>query len=196
HWTYNADSPALAVAAYRQAIAAKSDLERQENKAKTGVFLGAYATNPANGEQVPVFIADYVLAGYGTGAIMAVPGHDQRDWEFAHEFGLPVIEVIAGGDISEAAYAGDGELVNSGFLNGMDVAAAKEAITARLESDGRGRARIEYKLRDWLFARQRYWGEPFPVVFDSDERPHALDEAALPVELPDIPDYAPVQFDP
>jgi leucyl-tRNA synthetase len=196
HWTFGGATPAQAVASYRQSIAAKSDLERQENKTKTGVFLGSYATNPANGEPVPIFIADYVLAGYGTGAIMAVPGHDQRDWEFAHEFGLPIVEVIAGGDISEAAYAGDGELVNSGFLNGMDVAAAKEAITARLESDGRGRARIEYKLRDWLFARQRYWGEPFPIVYDGDGRPHGLGEAALPVELPDVPDYLPVLFDP
>jgi leucyl-tRNA synthetase len=196
HWTFGGATPAQAVAAYRQAIAAKSDLERQENKAKTGVFLGSYAVNPANGEQVPIFIADYVLAGYGTGAIMAVPGHDQRDWEFAREFGLPVVEVIAGGDISVAAYTGDGVLVNSDYLNGMDVAAAKEAITARLESDGRGRARIEYKLRDWLFARQRYWGEPFPIVYDSDGRAHALDDAALPVELPDVPDYSPVSFDP
>ena len=122
-WTYDAATPAQAVAAYRKAIAAKSDLERQENKTKTGVFLGSYATNPANGEQVPVFIADYVLAGYGTGAIMAVPGHDQRDWEFAREFGLPIVEVIAGGDISEAAYTGDGVLVNSGYLDGMSVAA-------------------------------------------------------------------------
>jgi leucyl-tRNA synthetase len=196
HWTFDGATPAQAVAAYRQTIAAKSDLERQENKTKTGVFLGSYAVNPANGEQVPIFIADYVLAGYGTGAIMAVPGHDQRDWEFAREFGLPIVEVIAGGNISEAAYAGDGVLVNSGYLNGMDVAAAKKAITARLESDGRGRARIEYKLRDWLFARQRYWGEPFPIVYDSDGRPHALNEAALPVELPDVPDYSPVLFDP
>jgi leucyl-tRNA synthetase len=196
HWTFDGATPADAVAAYRRTIAAKSDLERQENKAKTGVFLGSYAVNPANGEQVPIFIADYVLAGYGTGAIMAVPGHDQRDWEFAHEFGLPIVEVIAGGDISEGAYTGDGVLVNSGYLNGMDVAAAKEAITARLESDGRGRARIEYKLRDWLFARQRYWGEPFPIVYDSHGRPHALDETALPVELPDVPDYSPVLFDP
>jgi len=195
-WTFGGTTPAAAVAAYRQSIAAKSDLERQESKAKTGVFLGSYAVNPANGEQVPIFIADYVLVGYGTGAIMAVPGHDQRDWEFAREFGLPIVEVIAGGDISQAAYTGDGVLVNSGYLNGMDVAAAKEVITARLESEGRGRARIEYKLRDWLFARQRYWGEPFPIVYDSDGRPHALDEAALPVELPDVADYSPVLFDP
>jgi len=194
-WTYDAATPAQAVAAYRKAIGAKSDLERQENKAKTGVFLGSYAVNPANLAQVPVFIADYVLAGYGTGAIMAVPGHDQRDWEFAREFGLPIFEVIAGGDISDAAYAGDGVLVNSGYLDGMNIEAAKQAITARLESEGRGRERIEYKLRDWLFARQRYWGEPFPIVYDADERPHALDDAMLPVELPDVPDYAPVLFD-
>ena len=195
-WTYGAATPGAAVAAYRDAIAAKSDLERQESREKTGVFLGSYATNPANGKPVPIFIADYVLAGYGTGAIMAVPGHDQRDWDFAHDFGLPIVEVIAGGDISEAAHPGDGVLVNSGYLDGMDVPAAKEAITARLEADGRGWARIEFKLRDWLFARQRYWGEPFPIVYDSDGRPHALDEAALPVELPDVPDYSPVLFDP
>ncbi|HEY0225480.1 MAG TPA: leucine--tRNA ligase [Mycobacterium sp.] len=195
-WTYGAITPAEAVDAYRRAIAAKSDLERQESKQKTGVFLGSHAINPANGKPVPIFIADYVLAGYGTGAIMAVPGHDQRDWDFAREFHLPIVEVIAGGDISEAAYAGDGVLVNSGYLDGMDVAAAKEAITARLESEGRGRARIEFKLRDWLFARQRYWGEPFPIVYDSDGRAHALDDAALPVELPDVPDYSPVLFDP
>lgn len=195
-WTYGAATPGEAVAAYRRAIASKSGLERQESKAKTGVFLGSYATNPTNGKPVPIFIADYVLAGYGTGAIMAVPGHDQRDWDFAHEFGLPIVEVIAGGDISEGAYAGDGVLVNSGYLDGLDVAAAKEAITARLEAEGRGCARVEFKLRDWLFARQRYWGEPFPIVYDSDGRPHALDEAALPVELPDVPDYSPVLFDP
>jgi leucyl-tRNA synthetase len=195
-WTYGATTPAEAVAAYRRAIAAKSDLERQESKQKTGVFLGNHAINPANGKPVPIFIADYVLAGYGTGAIMAVPGHDQRDWDFAKEFHLPIVEVIAGGDISDAAHAGDGVLVNSGYLDGMDVAAAKEKITARLESEGRGRARIEFKLRDWLFARQRYWGEPFPIVYDSDGRAHALDDAALPVELPDVPDYSPVLFDP
>ncbi|MEE2851210.1 MAG: leucine--tRNA ligase [Actinomycetota bacterium] len=195
-WKYGAATPREAVAAYRQAIASKSDLERQESKAKTGAFLGSYAVNPANGKPVPIFIADYVLAGYGTGAIMAVPGHDQRDWDFAHEFALPIVEVIAGGDISEAAYAGDGVLVNSGHLDGLAVAAAKEKITARLEAEGRGCACIEFKLRDWLFARQRYWGEPFPIVYDTDGRAHALGEAALPVELPDVPDYSPVLFDP
>nr|WP_231395784.1 leucine--tRNA ligase [Mycobacterium marinum] len=195
-WTGGGATPAEAVAAYRRAIAAKSDLERQESKEKTGVFLGSHAINPATGQPVPIFIADYVLAGYGTGAIMAVPGHDQRDWDFARALGLPVVEVIAGGDISQAAYTGDGVLVNSGFLNGMSVGEAKQAITARLESDGHGQARIEFKLRDWLFARQRYWGEPFPIVYDADGRPHALDESALPVELPDVPDYSPVLFDP
>ncbi|WP_179466670.1 leucine--tRNA ligase [Mycolicibacterium vinylchloridicum] len=207
-WTFGAATPAEAVAAYRRSIAAKSDLERQENKTKTGVFLGTFATNPANGQQVPVFIADYVLAGYGTGAIMAVPGHDQRDWEFATEFGLPIVEVIrragaqrpgddtVGGDISEAAYSGDGALVNSQYLDGLGVADAKKAITERLEADGRGRARVEYKLRDWLFARQRYWGEPFPIVYDADGRAHPLPDAALPVELPDVADYAPVVVDP
>ena len=195
-WTGGAATPAAAVAAYRQAIAAKSDLERQENKTKTGVFLGTYAVNPTNGQHTPVFIADYVLVGYGTGAIMAVPGHDQRDWEFATEFGLPIVEVISGGDISEAAYAGDGALVNSGYLDGLTVGDAKRVITERLEADGRGRGRIEYKLRDWLFARQRYWGEPFPIVYDAEGRAHPLPDSMLPVELPDVPDYSPVLFDP
>ncbi len=195
-WTFGAATPADAVAAYRTTIAAKSDLERQENKDKTGVFLGAYATNPANGQRVPVFVADYVLLGYGTGAIMAVPGHDQRDWAFATAFGLPIVEVIAGGDVSEAPYIGDGEIVNSDYLNGLDVAAAKEAITERLTAEGRGQARVEYKLRDWLFARQRYWGEPFPIVYDADGRAHPVPESSLPVELPDIEDYSPALLDP
>lgn len=195
-WTFGAAGPREAVAAYRASIAAKSDLERQENKQKTGVFLGAYATNPADGQQVPVFIADYVLVGYGTGAIMAVPGHDQRDWDFATAFGLPIVEVISGGDVSTEAYVGDGVLVNSGFLDGMSVAEAKAAMTERLTADGRGCERVEYRLRDWLFARQRYWGEPFPIVYDTDGRAHALPDEMLPVELPDVPDYSPVLFDP
>ncbi|HEX5145027.1 MAG TPA: leucine--tRNA ligase, partial [Mycobacterium sp.] len=204
-WTYDGATPGEAVATYRKAISAKSDLERQENKTKTGVFLGAYATNPVNGQRIPVFIADYVLIGYGTGAIMAVPGHDQRDWEFATEFGLPIVEVIRrvgdeqpgeDGGVKDGAYSGDGELVNSGYLDGLAVPAAKEAVTARLVEAGRGQARVEYKLRDWLFARQRYWGEPFPIVYDAAGRAHGLPESALPVELPDVPDYAPVLFDP
>ncbi|QCH26367.1 leucine--tRNA ligase [Mycobacteroides salmoniphilum] len=195
-WTGGQDSPRAAIDQYRRSIAAKSDLERQENKEKTGVFTGAYATNPVSGDPVPVFIADYVLVGYGTGAIMAVPGHDQRDWDFAHAFGLPVREVISGGDVTEAAYTGDGALVNSDYLNGLDVVAAKVEVTRRLVNDGRGESRIEYKLRDWLFARQRYWGEPFPIVYGEDGRPHALGEDVLPVELPEVEDYAPVSFDP
>ena len=195
-WTYDSATPAEAVAAYRASIAAKSDLERQENKTKTGVFTGAYATNPVNGQQVPIFIADYVLAGYGTGAIMAVPGHDQRDWEFATAFGLPIVEVIAGGDLSEAAHTGDGALVNSDYLDGLSVADAKALVTSRLVDAGRGQGRVEFKLRDWLFARQRYWGEPFPIVYDADGRAHPLPDSVLPVELPDVPDYSPVLFDP
>ena len=195
-WTNGGATPAEAVATYRASIAAKSDLERQENKSKTGVFLGSYATNPVNGARIPVFIADYVLLGYGTGAIMAVPGGDQRDWDFATELGLPIVEVVAGGDISQAAYNGDGEMVNSGYLDGLSVASAKEAVSARLEAEGRGTTRVEYKLRDWLFARQRYWGEPFPIVYDENGRAHPLPESELPVELPDISDYAPVHFDP
>ncbi|OZE36306.1 leucine--tRNA ligase [Rhodococcus sp. 05-2254-6] len=195
-WTGGAATPAEAVAAYRASIAAKSDLERQENKEKTGVFIGAYVSNPVNGEQVPVFIADYVLTGYGTGAIMAVPGHDARDWEFATAFGLPVREVISGGDVTEAAYVGDGAVVNSDFLDGLPVDEAKAAVIARLEADGTGRGTIQYKLRDWLFARQRYWGEPFPIVWDSEGNPHGLPDSALPVELPEVENYAPVSFDP
>jgi len=195
-WTAGAADPAGAVASYRRSIAAKSDLERQENKTKTGVFIGSYATNPANGQQIPIFIADYVMQGYGTGAIMAVPGHDSRDWEFAVEFGLAIIEVIAGGDITHEAYTGDGALMNSRYLDGLNVEQAKAAMIARLEADGRGRGRVEYKLRDWLFARQRYWGEPFPIVEDMEGHAHPLPESMLPVELPDIEDYAPVSFEP
>ncbi|WP_280339462.1 leucine--tRNA ligase [Nocardia neocaledoniensis] len=196
-WTNGgAATPAEAVAAYRESIAAKSDLERQENKEKTGVFLGSYATNPANGKQVPIFIADYVLSGYGTGAIMAVPGHDSRDWDFATALGLPIVEVISGGDITEGAYAGDGELVNSDFLNGLSVDEAKAVMIGHLEADGHGTGKVQYKLRDWLFARQRYWGEPFPIVYDEQGVAHALPESMLPVELPEMEDFAPVTFDP
>ncbi|MGW6423429.1 leucine--tRNA ligase [Nocardia sp. NPDC055053] len=196
-WTNGgAATPAEAVAAYRKSIAAKSDLERQENKEKTGVFLGSYATNPADGKQVPIFIADYVLSGYGTGAIMAVPGHDHRDHEFATTLGLPIIEVIAGGDVTDSAHAGDGELVNSGFLNGLSVDEAKATMIGHLEAEGHGTGTVQYKLRDWLFARQRYWGEPFPIVYDADGVAHALPDSMLPVELPEMEDFAPVTFDP
>jgi leucyl-tRNA synthetase len=195
-WTFGAATPAEAVAAYRATIAAKSDLERQENKEKTGVFLGTYATNPADGALVPVFIADYVLSGYGTGAIMAVPGHDQRDWDFATALGLPIVEVIEGGDITIAAHNGDGALVNSGYLDGLTVEEAKATIVAKLETEGHGKGTIQYKLRDWLFARQRYWGEPFPIVYDADGAPHPLPDSMLPVRLPEFDDFAPVTFDP
>ncbi|MGK8502360.1 leucine--tRNA ligase [Nocardia asiatica] len=196
-WTNEgAATPADAVAAYRKSIAAKSDLERQENKEKTGVFLGNYAINPADGKAVPIFIADYVLSGYGTGAIMAVPGHDHRDWEFASALGLPIIEVISGGDLDKGAHAGEGTLVNSDYLDGLSVEEAKAAMIARLEADGHGKGTIQYKLRDWLFARQRYWGEPFPIVYDEQGAPHALPESMLPVSLPELDDFAPVTFDP
>ncbi|WP_066587147.1 leucine--tRNA ligase [Corynebacterium provencense] len=204
-WTNGEQSPAAAVAAYRRSIAAKSDLERQENKEKTGVFTGAYATNPVNGERVPVFIADYVLTGYGTGAIMAVPAHDTRDHEFATVFGLPVREVVAAPgtevDVQEEAFTGDGVLVNSANgsgldLNGRNKAEAVATVIAWLEERGLGEQKIQYKLRDWLFARQRYWGEPFPIVYDSDGVAHALPESMLPVELPEVEDYRPVSFDP
>ncbi|MGO4615288.1 leucine--tRNA ligase [Nocardia sp. 2YAB30] len=196
-WTNEgAATPADAVAAYRKSIAAKSDLERQESREKTGVFLGTYATNPVDSAPVPIFIADYVLSGYGTGAIMAVPGHDQRDWDFATVLGLPIKEVISGGDITASAHSGEGELVNSDYLNGLSVEEAKATVIARLEADGHGTGTIQYKLRDWLFARQRYWGEPFPIVYDEQGAPHALPESMLPVRLPELDDFAPVTFDP
>ena len=196
-WTGGAADPAAAVAAYRAGIAAKSDLERQESKEKTGVFTGAYATNPVNGQQVPVFIADYVLIGYGTGAIMAVPAHDGRDHEFATAFGLPIVEVIGSEQgVADAAYTGDGPIVNSDFLDGMRVDEAKTAIIDWLEARGAGTGTVQYKLRDWLFARQRYWGEPFPIVYGADGTAHAIPESDLPVELPEVDDFAPVSFDP
>ena len=200
-WTFGHSTPSEAVAAYRASIAAKSDLERQENKEKTGVFLGVYATNPVNGARIPVFIADYVLTGYGTGAIMAVPAHDSRDYEFAGEFGLPLVEVVAGGDISVEAYTEAGVAVNSANESGLDInGLGKEdaiaAVISWLEARSLGREKIQYKLRDWLFARQRYWGEPFPIVYDVDGIAHGLPESMLPIELPDVEDYNPVSFDP
>ncbi|AKK07327.1 leucyl-tRNA synthetase [Corynebacterium mustelae] len=199
-WTYNCATPAEAVAAYRAAIAAKSDVERQENKDKTGVFLGAYAVNPVNGAEIPVFIADYVLTGYGTGAIMAVPAHDSRDFEFATIFGLPILQVLES-DVTNEPFIGDAPHINSANddgldLNGMDTPTAVNATIDWLVTRGLGAEKIQYKLRDWLFARQRYWGEPFPVVYDSDGVAHALPESMLPVVLPEVEDYKPVAFDP
>lgn len=200
-WTGGAAAPAEAVAAYRASIAAKSDLERQEGKEKTGVFLGTTAVNPLSGAEIPVFIGDYVLMGYGTGAIMAVPGHDARDHEFATKFGLPIVEVIGNeAGVVDEAFTGEGPAVNSANaeldINGLGIVEAKAAVIAYLEKTGAGRGTVQYKLRDWLFARQRYWGEPFPIVFDADGAPHALPESDLAVLLPEVEDYAPVAFDP
>ena len=211
-WTYGQANPTAAVEAYRAAIAAKSDLERQENKEKTGVFLGVYATNPVNGAQVPVFIADYVLTGYGTGAIMAVPAHDTRDFEFATEFGLPIVPVLSAEGAEAGSEAGDGAEMTEAFtedgphinsnnsdgleLNGLGKAEAIDKAIEWLEAKGTGSGKIQYKLRDWLFARQRYWGEPFPIVYDENGVAHALPEEMLPVELPEVEDYKPVSFDP
>ncbi|GAA0656656.1 leucine--tRNA ligase [Streptomyces thermocarboxydovorans] len=208
-WTGGHASPAEAVAAYRAQAAAKSDVERQaEAKDKTGVFIGAYATNPVNGEQVPVFIADYVLMGYGTGAIMAVPGHDSRDFEFARAFELPVRCVVEPTDgrgtdpatWDDAFVSHDAKIVNSSgediSLDGLNVTEAKARITEWLESRGYGEGTVNYRLRDWLFSRQRYWGEPFPIVYDEDGIAHALPESMLPLELPEVDDYSPRTFDP
>ena len=196
-WTGGQDTPSAAIAAYRGAAARKSELDRQENRDKTGVFTGTYATNPVNGARIPIFVADYVLMGYGTGAIMAVPGQDQRDWDFAAAFGLPIIRTVRpGADFDGEAYTGDGPAINSGFLNGMAIGEAKKAIVDWLEERGHGTGTVQYKLRDWLFARQRYWGEPFPIVYDEDGTPIPLPESQLPVELPDIDDYSPTTFDP
>ncbi len=196
-WTAGAATPAEAIAAYRTEVSRKSDLDRQENKDKTGVFTGSFAVNPANGARLPVFIADYVLTGYGTGAIMAVPGQDQRDWDFAVEFGLPIVRTVAPTEgFDGEAFTGDGPAVNSGFLDGMDVDEAKKTIIAWLEEHDHGLGTVQYKLRDWLFARQRYWGEPFPIVYDEDGLPIPLPVDQLPVELPDVADYSPATFDP
>ncbi|HKS51292.1 MAG TPA: leucine--tRNA ligase [Pseudonocardiaceae bacterium] len=196
-WTGGAATPAEAIARYRRAAAQRSELERQESRDKTGVFTGAYATNPATGEQIPIFIADYVLMGYGTGAIMAVPGQDQRDWDFAEAFGLPIVRTVAPPEgFDGQAYTGEGPAINSSFLDGLGVEQAKKAITDWLEAHGAGEGTVQYKLRDWLFARQRYWGEPFPIVYDDEGRPYPLPESMLPVELPDVADYSPTTFDP
>ncbi|MER6236568.1 leucine--tRNA ligase [Streptomyces clavifer] len=208
-WTGGHASPAEAVTAYRKQAAAKSDVERQaEAKDKTGVFTGAYATNPVSGEKVPVFIADYVLMGYGTGAIMAVPAHDPRDFAFARAFELPVRCVVEpsddrGRDAStwEDAFGSyDAKLVNSAndeiSLDGLGVADAKVKITEWLKAHGVGEGTVNFRLRDWLFSRQRYWGEPFPIVYDEEGIAHPLPESMLPLELPEVEDYSPRTFDP
>src|SRR5262249_14584096 len=141
--------------------------------------------------EIPIWIADYVLASYGTGAVFACPAHDERDWTFAKQFGLPIVEVVQGGDVEAAAYLGDGPHVNSAFLDGLDVTAARDAVTGWLTARGLGAARVRYKLRDWVFSRQRYWGEPFPVIELGDGTIMVLPERALPVVLPELDDYRP-----
>ena len=180
------------VAAYKKVCASKSDLERTElNKDKTGVFTGAYAINPVNDTKIPIWISDYVLASYGTGAIMAVPAHDDRDYEFAKKFDIEIIPVIEGGDISKEAYTGDGVHINSGFLDGMNKEDSINKMIAWLEEKGLGHKQVNYKLREWIFARQRYWGEPIPVVHFEDGSTCALDDDKLPLVLPELDDYAP-----
>ncbi|MGV9317870.1 leucine--tRNA ligase [Streptomyces sp. NPDC003660] len=206
-WTGGHATPAEAVAAYRAQAAAKSDVERQaEAKDKTGVFTGVFAVNPVNGEQVPVFIADYVLMGYGTGAIMAVPAHDTRDFAFARAFELPIRCVVEptdgrGTDTWDDAFSSyEAKLVNSAgesvTLDGLAVPEAKARITDWLAETGIGEGTVNFRLRDWLFSRQRYWGEPFPIVYDEDGIAHALPESMLPLELPEVEDYSPRTFEP
>jgi len=181
-----------AVQAYQMVSASKSELDRTElAKEKTGVFTGIYAINPVNGHKIPIWTSDYVLMSYGTGAIMAVPGHDQRDWEFARKFGLEIIEVISGGDITKEAYVGDGVLVNSQFLDGLHVADSQRKIIDWLTEKGIGQSKVQYKLRDWVFSRQRYWGEPFPLYFDDNNNIHLIDESKLPLVLPPLEKYEP-----
>jgi leucyl-tRNA synthetase len=184
------------VEAYVETAVNTSELDRQvaAEKEKTGIWTGAWAVNPVNGARLPIWVADYVLMTYGTGAIMAVPAHDERDHAFASRFGLPIVEVIAapgGHDVQEVAWTGDGAAVNSGAFDGMDVAAFKAAIIDRLEADGTGKRQVNFKLRDWLFSRQRYWGEPFPIVHTEDGTVVPLSPDDLPVELPHIDAYKP-----
>ncbi|MFK5632987.1 MULTISPECIES: leucine--tRNA ligase [unclassified Ornithinimicrobium] len=202
-WTHGAADPQSAVTAYQRLTSTKSDIERQADaKVKSGVFTGAFATNPVNGAPVPVFVGDYVLMGYGTGAIMAVPGQDQRDWDFAVAYDLPIVRTVqpTGGHPEDRAFTGEGPAVNSAndevSLDGLDVVAAKVRIIDWLAGRGLGEPTITYRLRDWLFSRQRYWGEPFPIVWDEDGVAHSVPDSMLPVELPEVPDYSPRTYDP
>jgi leucyl-tRNA synthetase len=181
-----------AVEQYQALAATKSELERAElQKDKTGIFTGAHAINPVNGARIPIWVADYVLYGYGTGAIMAVPAQDQRDWEFAQQHALPIVRTVQPPDgFDGAAFTGDGPCINSGFLDGLGLAAAKDRMIGWLEAEGCGQRCVNYKLRDWLFSRQRYWGEPFPLVF-VDGEPVAVADAALPVTLPVLEEFKP-----
>ncbi|MBU2499829.1 leucine--tRNA ligase, partial [bacterium] len=177
---------------YRTEAAAKSDRDRQIAKDKTGVFTGSYAVNPATGKDIPIWIADYVMMGYGTGAIMAVPGQDERDWEFAEVFDLPILRTVQPPeDFDGKAFTGDGPAINSGFLDGLWVAEAKAKMTGWLEERGLGERKVNYKLRDWLFSRQRYWGEPFPLIKLSDGTVRLLEDDELPLTLPEVDKYEP-----
>lgn len=180
------------IEAFKKSIASKSDLERTDlNKDKAGVFTGAYAINPMNGEELPIWIGDYVLASYGTGAIMAVPAHDTRDYEFAKKYDLPMRQVLAGGDIADEAYTGDGEHINSGFLDGMGKQEAIDKAIAWLEEQGVGHKQVNYRLRDWIFSRQRYWGEPIPVIHWEDGEKTLVPEDQLPLRLPEVDNIMP-----
>jgi leucyl-tRNA synthetase len=186
-----------AVDAYKSKVAGRSDRERMVDvKEKTGVFTGGYAVNPVNDESIPIWIADYVLMGYGTGAIMAVPGQDERDWEFAEVFGLPIVRTVEPTDGFEGkAFTGDGPAINSAFLNGLQIADAKSAMIEWLENQGKGEGTVTYRLRDWLFSRQRYWGEPFPILHGKDGLIKAVPESDLPVTLPEMEDFRPEASD-
>ncbi|MBS9339229.1 leucine--tRNA ligase [Fructobacillus sp. M2-14] len=176
-----------AVAEYQKQISLKSDLERTDlNKDKSGVFTGAYAINPVNGEKLPIWIADYVLASYGTGAVMGVPAHDQRDYDFAKKFDLTITPVIEGGNVEEEAYAGEGKHINSGFLDGMDKDEAIKTMIDWLEEHKAGEKKVNYRLRDWIFSRQRYWGEPIPVIHWEDGTMSLVPEEELPLRLPEL----------
>ncbi|MEP6597951.1 MAG: leucine--tRNA ligase [Actinomycetota bacterium] len=190
-------TPAQAIALYQTKSATKTDLDREEDKTKSGVFTGSFATHPVTGVELPIFVADYVLMGYGTGAIMAVPGQDERDWEFAELFGLPIIRTVQPtGGFAGKAFLGDGPAINSEFLDGLPVDQAKSEMIGWLEQHGAGRGAVTYRLRDWLFSRQRYWGEPFPIVYDETGLPLALPESMLPIELPDTDEFSPIAFAP
>ncbi len=189
-------TPRAAVAAYRERVAQMTRLDRTDDREKTGAFIGTTCPVPVNGREVPVFIADYALMDYGTGAVMGVPGEDQRDWEFAEKYGLDIIRTVQPpADYVGQAYVGDGPAINSGFLNGMEKAEAIDAIIEWLEDQGLGEGAVTYKLRDWLFSRQRYWGEPFPIVFGDDGQARAVPLKDLPVLLPDLMDWAPRSLD-
>ena len=181
-----------AVKKYKEMAASKSDLERTElNKEKTGCFTGSYAINPVNGKKIPIWISDYVLSSYGTGAIMAVPAHDERDYEFAKKFNLEIIPVLEGGDVSKEAFTGDGVHINSDFLNGLGKQEAIDKMISWLEEKGIGTKKVNYKIREWIFARQRYWGEPIPIVYTEGDEIHVLADSDLPLILPELEDYAP-----